>query len=279
MLKLMDCNDHLSEVENETYQLIVADPPYYKVVKNGFDQQWESKEDYLEWLHIRLMEFKRTLTQKGNLLLYGNRKFVREILNMLHDLELTLNRQIIWVRKRNMSTTRGHTLASGYEPIFWVSKGDEFIFNSANAKTQPSDHLKNRQEYSKGNGLYKGVALTDAWFDIFALPHNAKEKTDHPTQKPLALSKRLVSLFSLPTDEKIYIPFGGSGSEIEACIYHQRKWDSTEIDEGYYKIIKDRIASVQIGLSNFMDDVKEVKPKKKSKKKNGKKNHPKDESS
>ncbi len=88
--------------------------------------------------------------------------------------------------------------------------------------------------------MEKGVSLTDAWTDISALPHNSKEKTIHPTQKPLALSERIVKLFSREGGN-IFIPFAGSGSEILACISLNRQWDATEINLDYLELIKKSI--------------------------------------
>ena len=107
-------------------------------------------------------------------------------------------------------------------------------------KFPPSLDLQHRSEYQKGGRLEKGVSLTDAWIDIFPLPHNSKEKSPHPTQKPLKLSERLVNLFSSPGDT-VFIPFAGSGSEIQACLNLQRRWEATEINPDYCDLIRSRV--------------------------------------
>ncbi len=47
--------------------------------------------------------------------------------------------------------------------------------------------------------------MPDVWPDIPALPHNAKEKVDHPTQKPIKLMERIVSLFTKLNQERYNI--------------------------------------------------------------------------
>ncbi len=83
------------------------------------------------------------------------------------------------------------------------------------------------------------------WTDIPALTHNSKEKTKHKTQKPLAICNRIINIFSKMND-LVYIPFAGSGSEIESCIINNRKWLATEINNQYIEnIIKPRIDSIK----------------------------------
>lgn len=203
------------------------------------DNQWKSDEEYLQWIDGRIKEFGRILSPNGNLILYCKRQFLSKI-HLICDSYLKEQRIIVWVRRRNSDITRGKTLASGYEPILWYSKTDDYIFNSEDAKVSPKPHLKNRKEYKKGGILENGVGLTDAWIDIPALPHNSPEKTIHPTQKPLELSERIVKIFS-PIHGKVFVPFAGSGSEIIACMNLNRQWDATEINPEYIELIKNQI--------------------------------------
>lgn len=230
----------MKEKPSAIYTLIIADPPYNETIQIDWDNQWHNDSEYLDWLKARISEFSRLLTPDGNLILYCKRQFIPQI-RAICDAVLTEQRMIIWVRRRNMDVTRGKTLASGYEPILWYSKSENYTFNSSEAKIPPEPHLKHRSEYQQGGRLEKGVGLTDAWTDIPALPHNSSEKTSHPTQKPLALATRIVKLFS-PLNGTVYIPFAGSGTEIIACINLQRAWEATEISGKYVGIIKQRMS-------------------------------------
>lgn len=229
---------------NEKYDLIIADPPYNDCVPAEWDHQWNDDEEYLAWLQERIVEMARLISKQGNLLLYCKRQLSSHIQILLNKY-LIEQRVIIWVRKRNADQTRGKTFASGYEPILWYTKSDDFIFNGETEKTRPAPHLLHRREYQNGGALEKGVSLTDAWTDISALPHNSKEKTEHPTQKPLKLSTRIVRLFS-NENSHVYIPFAGSGSEIEACINTKRAWDATEINMIHYENIKNRLKKISV---------------------------------
>ncbi len=232
----IDCYPDVGYMKyNKLFDCIIADPPYNNCVREEFDNQWKNNEEYLYWLEIRIRQFSNHLTRDGNLILYCKRQLEHKIKNIL-DKYLIEQRTIIWARKRAFNSTRGKTLSSGYEPILWYSKSNNFIFNNNN-KVQPKKHLRNREEYKTGI-LKDGICLSDVWDDISSLPHNSKEKIKHPTQKPLKLSDRIIKYFS---NEKVFIPFAGSGSEIEACILNKRKWLATEINKTYFELIKNRI--------------------------------------
>jgi DNA modification methylase len=93
-------------------------------------------------------------------------------------------------------------------------------------------------QYRDIEEVYNGqFGLTNVWNDINFYIKNRI----HPSEKPLILSERLVNTFSREND-LVYIPFAGSGSEIEACINCKRYYLATEISEEYIENIKKRIA-------------------------------------
>lgn len=76
----------------------------------------------------------------------------------------------------------------------------------------------------------------------------------HPTQKTPRLSKILIETSSREND-LVYIPFGGSGTELEQCHLLNRKFIGSELEKKYCDIIEDRIknAKGEVGLfSNEM---------------------------
>ena len=206
---------------------------------NGKDEN-----DYLQWVEKLVVDYVRVLKPGGNIFLFTSRQMNRKICNML-DKYLIEKRIIIWARKRGFNNTRGHALASGYEPIAYYSKnGGESTFN--NIKIKPNSK---RKEYNEGM-LKDGVSLSDVWTDIPALPHNSKEKTNHPTQKPISLMESIVSI---STNEGDVVLDGcmGSGSTGVACLNLGRYFIGFEIDKGFYDIAKRRISETQNEIKLF----------------------------
>lgn len=84
------------------------------------------------------------------------------------------------------------------------------------------------------------MGLTNVWSDINFYIRNRL----HPSEKPIQLSDRIIKIFSNEGD-LIYIPFAGSGSEIESCINNNRNWIATEINKEYINIINNRISKLE----------------------------------
>jgi len=71
-----------------------------------------------------------------------------------------------------------------------------------------------------------------------------KERTEHPTQKPLSVIKDFILYWSNYGDW-ILDPFMGSGTTGVACVQTGRKFIGIEIDENYFNIAIKRIRDAQ----------------------------------
>lgn len=234
MLKLYnnDCLDILGQIEHIDH--IVVDLPYFNIVKNDFDNQWKTLDEYLNWVKECFSLIIPKLNEKSNIIVFTSRQYNRHICSILDDMGLIEKRIIIWARKRGFNNTRGKALASGYEPICYYSKSDKSVFNNIKIKVN-----SNRPEYTTGK-LKDGITLSDVWTDISALPHNSKEKTDHPTQKPLALMERIINCFTNEGDTVLDFCMG-SGTTGLACNNLNRNFIGIEKYKEYFDIAEDRL--------------------------------------
>lgn len=214
---------------------IIVDPPYFGVVNHEFDRQWAAEEKYLEWLERTIELSVRLLRDGGAFVLFCSRQNVHRIALMCEKHGLVEQRMVIWGRKRCFNQTRGKALASGYEPILYMTKGkDNITFNNIKVLVESK-----RKEYNSGS-LKNGISLSDCWTDIPALPHNAKEKVNHPTQKPLELIKRIISIVTNPNDTVLDYCMG-SGTTGVACVDLGRNFVGIEKDKNYFDVAKNRI--------------------------------------
>ena len=106
----MDALDYLRQLPDRSMDLIILDPPYYKVTKNRWDHQWKTKDEYNEWCSEWIRECSRVSKYSGNVWLFGYIK------NIPHSFcELTNNnfnfRQQIIVQK-SMRSIAGRTKMS-----------------------------------------------------------------------------------------------------------------------------------------------------------------------
>lgn len=227
-----DCIDEINKLTYNSIDAVICDLPYFQVSKADFDNIWNSAEEYLAWVEKCIIAFSKVLKPNASIILFTSRQYNRHICSLL-DKYFDEQRIIIWARKRGFNTTRGKALASGYEPICYYTIGNP-TFNNLKIKVNTD-----RKEYTKGI-LKDGITLSDVWTDINALPHNSKEKVNHPTQKPIKLMERCVSLCTNEGDTVLDFTMG-SGSTGVACKNLGRNFIGIEINKEYFDIAQERL--------------------------------------
>jgi len=236
-----DCLDFLAEVEDDTVDLIVTDPPYFQIVKNEWDNQWSNEEEYLEWCEKWTAECVRVLKPNRCLYVWGTTKtdtFLRYKLEVLNNKpEMVYQSWIIWSYDWGGRTKKN--FARKHEDLLMYSKGKEFLFNA--------DDI--RIPYIMNKSVRKGVELnelgkipTDVW------PKNnhttSKEYCGwHPTQKPVELLERIIKASTNKGDFVLDI-FSGSGSTAIAAEKSGRIGIGCEMDKEYYKKSLERLISL-----------------------------------
>lgn len=92
-----DCLHFIQSLPDDSIDLIVTDPPYFKVKPNGWDNQWKGDEDYLKWLDHCLAQFWRVLKPAGSLYLFCGHRPASDIEIMMRERFNVLN-HIIWAK-------------------------------------------------------------------------------------------------------------------------------------------------------------------------------------
>lgn len=68
----IDCVAGMNQmIDEESIDLIIADPPYFKVIGEKWDYLWRTEEDYLEWSEKWIAEAARVLRMGGSFYLFG----------------------------------------------------------------------------------------------------------------------------------------------------------------------------------------------------------------
>jgi site-specific DNA-methyltransferase (adenine-specific) len=86
----------------------------------------------------------------------------------------------------------------------------------------------------------RGKPIGDVWADIAPLNSQAAERLGYPTQKPLALLERIISMSSNPGDV-VLDPFCGCGTAIDAAQRLGRSWIGIDITFIAIDLIRHRL--------------------------------------
>jgi len=239
---LGDCVSGMRRLPAECAHLVVADPPYNLGKDFGHYKERERAADWLPWSKEWLGEAIRVLVPGGNLFVYGIHRHLCWIQCYLYEVGLTYRRQIIWYYENGFAAY-SKSLAAHYEPILWFSKGDGYTYNPIREPYKSQERLKHRifKNGKEWKPHSEGRMAGDVWrFPTLAGRRFRDEKVDHPTQKPLSISRRIVQHFS-NRDDLVVVPFAGSGTECLAALELGRRFVGFELNPEYVRIATKRL--------------------------------------
>jgi site-specific DNA-methyltransferase (adenine-specific) len=252
-----DCIEEMSKLPDESVDLIIADPPYNLNKNFGVKSKvWNDVDQWVDWSKQWINVAVKKLKPTGSIFIYGIHNYICYIQVHLYDLGLKYRRQIIWHYENSFS---GYTKmpSAQYEPLLWFSKSDDFTYHMIREPYKSTERLKNKITKNGKSWLPNpdGKHGGDVWnFPVLAGKRFEKERVDHPTQKPLSISTRIVNHFSNENDI-ILIPFAGSGSECVACKMNNRNFIGIDINDIYLPIIEKRLLDVETDLGLFKESI------------------------
>ncbi len=241
---LGDCLNILQTMEGGSADLVYLDPPFFtqkthrlstrdRSKEFSFEDLWSSQKEYGTFLLDRLRAAHRVISPRGSLFFHCDRNaghVARLLLDEVFGSE-NFRSEIIWHYRRWSNSQRG--LLPAHQTILYYTKSDKFVFNEVWTEYSPATNVdqilqrRSRDEFNKSvydrdddgnviaNGNKRGVPLGDVW-DIPFLNPKAKERTGYPTQKPLLLLERIISLTTNEGD-CVLDPFCGSGTTLVAA--------------------------------------------------------------
>ena len=92
---LGDCISEMRSMPDNSIDLVIADPPYWKVVGQKWDYMWRTEKDYLKWSVSWIKEVSRVLRFGGTFYCFGYFRTLALLVPYLDDLGLELRQQII----------------------------------------------------------------------------------------------------------------------------------------------------------------------------------------
>lgn len=269
IVKQGDCLVEMFRLKTNSVDLVYLDPPFFTNKRHrstsksdkdiSFNDNWDSKEQYIQYMSERLKEAHRVLKETGNIFVHcdNNASYIfRDILEKIFG-SSNFQSEIIWTYKRWSNSKRG--LINAHQTILFYSKTSKFKFNRIYTDYSPTTNvdqlLQERVRDSNNKTVYKrddngntiapkakkGVPLSNVW-DIPYLNPKAEERVGYPTQKPLALLERIIRLGSDPGDV-VLDPFCGSGTTLVAAKLLGREFIGFDVSADAINITNSRLAN------------------------------------
>ena len=228
--------------------LIYADPPFFTNKKftarigrgedsrkpqewklaEGYHDDWDDLDSYLDFLYQRLTVMYRLLAPNGTLYLHLDwhaDSYARLLLDEIFGADHFLN-EIIWAYHGPSPIKRAFNRK--HDTLLSYVKGDKYTFNADAVREPYHQNTVNTFKSSRKAGfgkipnLARGKVPEDWWyFPVIARLHN--ERTGYPTQKPQALLERIV-LASSNRGDIVADFFCGSGTTTAVAAEHGRNF-------------------------------------------------------
>lgn len=237
-------------IDNESIDLIYIDPPFntgktQKLQGNKYEDTFENLEEYLRFMTVRLEEGHRVLKPEGSFFLhvdYRTVHYLKMIMDTIFGIECFQN-EIIWAY--DFGARQKTKWPTKHDNILWYTKHPKkYTFNFDKMERIP--YLSQMASKEKRE---KGKTPTDVWWHTI-VPTMGGERVGYPTQKPLGILKRIVTIHSNIGDTLLDY-FAGSGSFGHAAAIHKRS--SILIDEN-----PDAIEIIQERLKLFDPEIMEA---------------------
>lgn len=235
----------VSRIGDATVDLVVADPPYGLGKNYGNDSDLMPPDEFMRWNGAWLDAVLPKMKPNASLYLFASWRKSPELFSLFKT-RLTMLNEIIWDRKVPSMGGSNRRYSSVHDNIGFFVAGREYYFD-ADAVRIPYDaatlRARSRKRHAGARWLTEGRNPTDVWH-VARLHKSHRERTGHPTQKPLSIIRRMV-LASCPRGGLVLDPFAGSGTTAEAAVVCGRDAICFELNPIYCQQIRDRLAIIQ----------------------------------
>jgi site-specific DNA-methyltransferase (adenine-specific) len=255
------------EVPDNSVDLIFVDPPY-NIGKNfnGHKDKWATDEDYLNWCNKWIDMCINKLKSNGSMYIMTSTQFMPYFDIFIRE-KMTILSRLVWFYDSSGVQAKKY-YGSMYEPIlFCVKNPDNYTFNThdilveakTGAKRKLIDYRKNPPQ------VYNSEKVPGNVWEFARVRYRMDEYENHPTQKPIALLKRIIKASSNVGDI-VLDPFSGTFTTSFVAKQLGRNSIGIELQEDYVKIGLRRLQlakkykgeRLQKEIRTFEDDYKTI---------------------
>lgn len=238
-LRCGDALELFKGIQNNSVDLIIADPPYNLGKDYGNNHDLKGFNEYIKFTKQWLLEAKRVLKPTGTIYVFMGVRFISYIYDVLErDLRLSFNSWITWHYTQGLGKTKG--FSPRHDDILMFSKSAKYKFNL--------DDVRVPQKYYRERNNMRGANPGDVW-QFSHVHYSNPNRQDHPTQKPEGIIERMV-LASSDIGDVVLDPFSGSGTTLRVCQQLGRNAIGFEMNPEYVESTYKRLAEKFVGFDS-----------------------------
>lgn len=241
-------------------------PALGEVIEAAYAAHSPSMAAFLAFMSVRLVEMHRILKPTGSIYLHCDptaNAYLRLMMDSIFGKggkagEAGHRNEIVWCYTGPGSPGM-QQFNRKHDTILWYSKGAEWVFNRDEVRVPYKDGKPHTGGFTHAAGDLAGTSMSQDvadsytegkvpfdWWDDFAIvarhKHVSKggQRTGWPTQKPLALYRRIIEASSNPGD-LVLDPFAGCATTCVAAEQAGRHWIGIDLSPKAKGITKSRL--------------------------------------
>ena len=234
-------------------------PALGEVIEAAYAAHSPSMAAFLAFMSVRLIEMHRVLKPTGSLYIHSDptaNAYMRLMLDSIFGRENFRN-EIVWAYTGPSNTRRW--FPRKHDTLLYYSKSHDAEFHGDAVRVPYAESSVKRAEHGGKPTAGMGFATRDInpigkvpedwWTDIAAMKSYRKERTGYPTQKPLALYRRMIEASSKKGD-MVLDPFAGCATTCVAAEKAERQWIGIDLSSKARGITLDRLKK-ECGAGTF----------------------------
>jgi site-specific DNA-methyltransferase (adenine-specific) len=261
-LRREDCVEGMSQLLDETVDLVVTSPPYNLGIRYRKYSDHEDRQSYLRWCRRWAAQIRRILKPAGSFFLNIGSAPSNPMLPHQIVIELTsgsggfvLQNTIHWTKSITIENREGNLQSHGhFKPINskrFVNDCHEYVFHFTESGRVQIDRLAlgvpyqdktniARWSHSRGRDIR---CRGNTWFVPYETIQSREKERPHPATFPVQLVEWCIKLHGISRVRTLLDPFLGIGnSAVAAQRCGVRNFIGFEIDENYLGEAKRRLS-------------------------------------
>lgn len=205
---------------------------------------------FLCWMGVRLMEMRRVLRNDGSIYLHCDHTahaYLKSLMDAIFGWQNFRN-EIVWGYRTQGVAMRWWPRK--HDTLLFYTKGKRWTFYPQMERQLYQKPFRHTKQDEDGN-YYVKTYRRDVWDHDDTRPtiSQSPERTGYPTQKPLALYKRIILASSNPSDI-VLDPFCGCATTPIAAEQLGRQWVGMDIWDGAYNVVLERLEQEKLVVNN-----------------------------
>ena len=112
---LGDCLEVMRSMPDKCVDLVLTDPPYFRIVENEWDRQWKTLDEFQAWVDAVAAELKRVMKPSASLYWFCDDK-VAAYCQVVLDRHFSLLNALVW-RKPTTQAVKGINQLRSFAPV------------------------------------------------------------------------------------------------------------------------------------------------------------------